>query len=115
MARIIPLRTHRARPQIVYFSRRDLQQLLGLFSRHVQARQWLDYSIDNDERAAVFCVYRRAHDAPLYRIYRLSARTAGKGRYLVMKGPRRLAQSNDLKEALQVFAPPLRVVASESA
>ena len=112
MAAIIRLEDFRPRRDTIYFTRADLNRLLSLFSRHVLARQWLDYSIDNGEAMAVFCVYRRAHDAPLYKIFRFASGGHPKGDYLVMKGDRKIRRAATLGAALQAFDPPLRAVRS---
>lgn len=112
MAAIVRLEDFRPSRDTIYFSRADLNRLLSLFSRRLLARQWLDYSIDNSEGMAVFCVYRRAHDAPLYKIFRLAPRAHPKGEYLVMKGDRKIRHTATLDGALQAFDPSLRAVQS---
>ena len=86
MGEVILLSGRRRRYRVVYFCRGELQQLLRLFSRHVECGEWLDYSIDTDERAAVFCVYRRAHDAPLYEIHKIGPNSPRQSDFLVMTG-----------------------------
>lgn len=112
MAAIVRLDDFRPCRDTIYFTRADLNRLLSLFSRRLLARQWLDYSIDNSEGMAVFCVYRRAHDAPLYKIFRLAPRAHPKGEYLVMKGGRKIRHAATLEAALQAFDPSLRAVQS---
>lgn len=112
MAAIVRLDDYRPSRDTIYFSRADLNRLLSLFSRRLLAQQWLDYSIDNSEGMAVFCVYRRAHDAPLYKIFRLAPRAHPKGEYLVMKGDRKIRHAATLDGALQAFDPSLRAVQS---
>ncbi len=112
MAAIVGLEDFRPSRDTIYFSRADLNRLLSLFSRRLLARQWLDYSIDNGEGMAVFCVYRRAHDAPLYKIFRLAPRAHPKGEYLVTKGDCKIRHAATLEAALQAFDPSLRAVQS---
>jgi hypothetical protein len=112
MGRIVDLKSYRRRTAVVYFSRRELNLLLSLFSRRVLAREWLDYSIDNHEGFAAFCVYRHAHDAPLYKILRLAPGSHPHGDYVVFRGAARVRQANTLSTVLTGFAPPLRAVRS---
>ena len=67
---LIPL--HEARRERldipVSFDRRELDQILRLYGRMVAANEWRDYAIDHLRDRAVFSVYRRAHDAPLFQI-----------------------------------------------
>ena len=106
---LLPYRRARRRA-VVYFSRRELTTLLGVFSRHVLTGEWRDYSIDNSEAFAAFCVYRRAHDEPLYKILRLSPKAHPKGDYLLMRGNTRVRRADSLAELLGALTPALRAV-----
>jgi hypothetical protein len=53
---------------LVFFDRRELNQLMQLYGRMVSAGEWRDYAINGLSDAAVFSVYRRASEAPFYRI-----------------------------------------------
>ena len=55
-------------PAQVTFSRRELTCILNLYGRMVAAGEWRDYLIDFMKDRAVFSVYRRTSEAPLYRI-----------------------------------------------
>ena len=55
-------------PQHVTFSRRELNRILDLYGRKVAAGEWRDYAIDFLKDRAVFSVFRRASEVPLYRI-----------------------------------------------
>jgi hypothetical protein len=52
----------------VTFSRRELRRILDLYGRKVAAGEWRDYAIDFLRDRAVFSVFRRASEVPLYRI-----------------------------------------------
>jgi len=52
----------------VTFSRRELKRILDLYGRKVAAGEWRDYAIDFLKDRAVFSVFRRASETPLYRI-----------------------------------------------
>ena len=100
----------RKRKVVVYFSRGELNKLLSLFSRQVLAEEWLDYSIDTVEGFAAFCVYRRAHDAPLYEIVRLAPASHSKGDYAVLHRGQTVRRGESLEEVLGVLSNPLRAV-----
>lgn len=111
MAQIIDLnRRRRRRRQTVYFTRDDLNRLLSLFSRQVIANEWLDYTIDAEEGYAVFCVYRRAHESPLYKIFRLAPEDSANGAYLIMDRKGKASQTADLQSALHDLARPAKAV-----
>ena len=52
----------------VTFSRRELNRILDLYGRKVAAGEWRDYAIDFFKDRAVFSVFRRSSEVPLYRI-----------------------------------------------
>ena len=52
----------------VTFSHRELKRILDLYGRKVAAGEWRDYAIDFLKDRAVFSVFRRASEVPLYRI-----------------------------------------------
>ena len=52
----------------VTFSRRELNRIFDLYGRKVAAGEWRDYAIDFLKDRAVFSVFRRTSEVPLYRI-----------------------------------------------
>ncbi len=52
----------------VSFHRTELQQIMGLYGRMVAAGEWRDYGISSLKDVAVFSVFRRTAEYPLYRI-----------------------------------------------
>ena len=52
----------------VTFDRRELDRILGLYGRMVAAGEWRDYAIDFLKDKAVFSVFRRSSEVPIYRI-----------------------------------------------
>jgi hypothetical protein len=52
----------------VSFDRRELDQILRLYGRMVAANEWRDYAIDHLADRAVFSVFRRASEVPLFQI-----------------------------------------------
>ncbi|MGH7006051.1 MAG: DUF2794 domain-containing protein, partial [Alphaproteobacteria bacterium] len=64
----------------VAFDKRELRQLLGLYSRRVMNGEWRDYAIDFGPKGAVFSVFRRAAEQPLFSIWKLASGRE-RGRY----------------------------------
>src|SRR5215470_11351329 len=52
----------------VTFDRRELDRIFSLYGRKVAAGEWRDYAIDFLRDRAVFSVFRRASEVPIYRI-----------------------------------------------
>jgi hypothetical protein len=64
-----PVRTASAPAQNqVTFSRRELNRILDLYGRKVAAGEWRDYAVDFLKDRAVFSVFRRTSEVPIYRI-----------------------------------------------
>ena len=63
-----PARSSTAPLNQVTFSRRELNRIFDLYGRKVAAGEWRDYAIDFLKDRAVFSVFRRTSEVPLYRI-----------------------------------------------
>ncbi|MDR4305710.1 DUF2794 domain-containing protein [Chelatococcus sambhunathii] len=71
-------------PTQVSFDRRELNALLNLYGRMVAAGEWRDYAIDFLKDQAVFSVFRRTSEAPLYRIEKTPRLARRQGAYAVV-------------------------------
>ncbi len=98
-SQIFPPRTGR-----VFFDRRELGQILNLYGRMVALGEWRDYAIDGLSDCAVFAVYRRASEAPLYRIEKRPALARRQGQWAVLAHTGHvLKRGHDLEQVLKVF------------
>jgi hypothetical protein len=89
---------------IVFFDRSELNRLLGLYGRMVAAGHWRDYAIDGLADAAVFSVFRRASEIPLYRIEKRPALARRQGQWMVTAhGGLVMKRGHDLAQVLRVF------------
>lgn len=88
----------------VFFERRELEALLRLYGRMVAAGEWRDYGIDGLKDAAVFSVFRRASEAPLYRIEKRPALARRQGAWAVIgQGGVVLKRGHELAQVLKLF------------
>ena len=88
----------------MFFDRRELNQILRLYGRMVAQGEWRDYAIDSDKDQAAFCVFRRATEAPLYRIEKRPALARRQGAWAVLApGNVVLRRGHDLEQVLKVF------------
>lgn len=94
------------RPQLeqVHFHRTELAIILSLYGRMVAAGEWRDYGISALKDAAIFSVFRRTAEHPLYRIEKRPKLRLRQGQYVVvgMDG-QILKRGNDLKTVLRVL------------
>jgi hypothetical protein len=79
-----PPTTHQGNANQVTFDRAELNRLFGLYGRKVAAGEWRDYAIDFLKDRAVFSVFRRACEVPLYRIEKSPRLARRQGAYSVI-------------------------------
>jgi len=95
----------------VSFDRREFDQLLRLYGRMVAANEWRDYALDHLRDRAVFSVYRRARDVPLYQIVKDPRLARKQGMYSVIgQNGAILKRGPELGRVLDVFDRKLRLV-----
>jgi len=68
----------------ISFDRRELTQILNVYGRKVASGEWRDYAIDFLKDRAVFSVFRRASEVPLYRIEKSPKLARRQGVYSVI-------------------------------
>jgi hypothetical protein len=96
----------------IFFERAELDRLLGFYGRMVAAGEWRDYAMDALPDRAVFSVYRRTSEAPLYQIEKRPENARKQGVWAVIgMGGQILKRGHDLARVLDVLEPKrLRVV-----
>lgn len=105
---VVPLNAGAAPPR-VSFDRRELQQILQLYGRMVSAGEWRDYAIDFLKSKAVFAIFRRSSEVPLYRIEKNPE--AKQGAYSVVSATGLIMKRGpELRRVLAVLEKPLKVV-----
>jgi len=98
-------------PQVT-FERGELDRILGLYGRKVAAGEWRDYAIDFLKDRAVFSVFRRTSEIPIYRIEKSPRLSRRQGAYSVVSATGLiLKRSHELERVLRVLDPALRLVA----
>jgi hypothetical protein len=99
-------------PQVT-FNRRELDRILGLYGRKVAAGEWRDYAIDFLKDRAVFSVFRRAAEVPLYRIEKNPRLARRQGAYSVISaGGIILRRGHELDRVLRALDKSLSLVAN---
>lgn len=93
-----------AREQGVSFDRRELQVILSLYGRMVAMGEWRDYGISCLRQSAVFSVFRRTAEHPLYRIEKHPQLRNRQGMYAVVAMDGQvLKRGHDLAQVLKVL------------
>jgi hypothetical protein len=109
-ATVLPLGEYRGGARrTLYFTRPELNQLLGLYSRNVIRGIWRDYAIDHRDGQALFSIFRHTHESALYTIVK-SAGNGGEAQFAVLSGRQRVRVARTLPEALDYFRSKLALV-----
>jgi Protein of unknown function (DUF2794) len=96
----------------VTFSRRELDRILSLYGRKVAAGEWRDYAIDFFKDRAVFSVFRRTSEVPLYRIEKNPRLGRRQGAYSVISATGHIVRrGQELDRVLGAIDRSLHVVA----
>ncbi len=95
----------------VSFDRAELREILDLYGRKVADGEWRDYAIDFRRDKAVFSIYRRTAEMPLYRIEKDPKLARRQGAYsVVATSGIILKRGPELARVLRVLDKPLKVV-----
>ena len=86
------------------FDRLELNRILTIYGRMVAAGEWRDYALDFLEDVAVFSIFRRTAEMPLFRIEKRPRLRAKQGQYsVVAAGGVILKRGHELAQVLKVF------------
>lgn len=110
MSHPVLLSDYRPRAGKVFFDRADLRRILSVYSRQVSRGLWRDYSIDHRSNMAVFSIYRRTQEQPLFVITKVQLRGDRDPKYVLQSRNGQLASSRALKDILEVLNRQLTIV-----
>ena len=68
----------------VSFDRAELDAILQVYGRKVAEGEWRDYAIDHLEDRAVFSIFRRSSEMPIYRVEKVPELARKQGTYRVV-------------------------------
>ena len=88
----------------VGFDRRELNTILNLYGRKVAAGEWRDYAMDFLKDRALFSIYKRSSERPLYVIEKNPKLRNRQGQYMVtIEDGRVLKRGHELDNVLRVL------------
>ena len=94
----------KAPPPQICFNRQELMAILNVYGRMVAAGEWRDYAIDTLKDRAIFSVFRRTSEMPLYRIEKNPKLARKQGAYsLVSQQGQILKRGQDLRPILALL------------
>ena len=95
----------------ISFDRHELNKILEVYGRRVAEGEWRDYAIDHLREQAVFSIFRRSSEVPLYRIVKQPKQARRQGAYsLIAATGAILKRGHDLQYVLRTIDKPLRLV-----
>lgn len=100
MSTVFRLNDFRRRQRRIFFTRVELNQLLSLYSRQVMRGEWRDYAIDQHDGMALFSMFRRSQELPLYTVVKTVPGTSKQGDYILLFGRQRIATGTTLGDVL---------------
>lgn len=91
-------------PHSVMWQRQELAAILNVYGHLVAQGEWKDYAIDALKDCAVFSIFRRASEVPLYTIVKTPSENRKQGQYkIVAAGGMILKRGHELIAVLRVF------------
>ena len=95
----------------VCFDRHELNIILNVYGRRVAAGEWRDYALDMEKDRAVFSIFRRSSEMPIYRVEKNPKLARKQGAFSVISASGQiLKRGTDLRRVLSIFDKHLRLV-----
>ncbi len=95
------------------FDRHELNMIMTVYGRKVSQGIWRDYAIDMLRDKAVFSIFRRSCEVPLYRVEKDLKLARRQGAYsVVAAGGLIMKRGHDLERVLSVLDSRIEVVSS---
>jgi hypothetical protein len=110
MSQLVLLADYRGKGRRVFFNRDDLNQLLAIYSRQVGRGLWRDYAIDHRGSMAVFSIYRRSQEQPLFSVHKVVLKGHRDPNFVLVSRNRQLASSAALTDVIALLNRQLAVV-----
>jgi Protein of unknown function (DUF2794) len=88
----------------IFFDRRELNSILSAYGRGVAQGDWKDYAMDALSDRALFSIYKRASEAPLYQIEKRPELARKQGAWALLSAQGMiLKRGHDLESLLRFF------------
>ena len=100
----VPFPAGQTQHEVVAFQRAELSVILSVYGRMVAAGEWRDYALSHGREVAVFAIFRRSAETPLYRIEKRPKLRLKQGQYAVLgEAGQVLRRGHELDQLLRVF------------
>ena len=96
---------------VIAFDRDELRALMNLYGRQVATGEWRDYALDFLPDLAVFLMFKRANEAPVFQLEKRPKNARLQGQYTLRGSMGQvLKRGHDLERVLRFFDKPMRLV-----
>lgn len=86
---------------VVAFNRAELDAILAVYARKVAAGEWRDYALEMGREKAVFAIFQRTSEYPLFRVEKCPRLARRQGAYsVVLRSGVVLKRGHDLARVL---------------
>jgi hypothetical protein len=90
--------------EVVHFHRTEIAPIMSIYGRMVAVGEWRDYGISGLKDVAIFSIFRRTAEHPIYRIEKRPKLSQKQGQYSVIGlDGRILKRGSDLRKVLRVL------------
>ena len=104
-------RPNRPTQPVVTFDRQELMKILSVYGRKVAAGEWRDYAMDFLKERALFSIYARVSERPIYVVEKNPKLRQKQGQYMIFNQQGRvLKRGHDLAQVLRALDPDLVIV-----
>lgn len=101
---VVYIHQHNRMPKQTSFDRHELRKILNVYCSRVAAGEWRDYAIDTLKERAVFSIFRRSSEVPLYRIEKRPKMARKQGLYWIINASGMiLKRGHDLDNVLKTI------------
>jgi len=91
----------RSQASVVAFNRPELDAILAVYARKVAAGEWRDYALEMGRDKAVFAIFQRTSEYPLFRVEKCPRLARRQGAYsVVLRSGAILKRGHDLARVL---------------
>ena len=103
---VISLSNEKPAPPIeqVSFNRRDIDILMQFYSARVGTGEWRDYAMDMLKDRAIFSIFKRASEVPIYTVHKTPKLAKRQGEWSLLNANGLiLKRGKDLRQVLKVL------------
>ncbi|MAI89785.1 DUF2794 domain-containing protein [Ponticaulis sp.] len=102
---VVDVRPQRGKSSIpVHFQRLEMDAIMNVYGRMVASGEWRDYALNMHTDRAVFSIFRRTAEMPVYRIEKNPALAKKQGAFSILSAEGViLKRGHELKTVLSFF------------